>query len=91
MRQRARRHGNAGIPGNVGILESVTYRIQRVLVGSNPTLSAKHRSFVFNNLSGGVGSCGATNTKLSPQNRDLDTLKLAHLGHVGSLDFDSHP
>jgi hypothetical protein len=37
---RARRYGNAGVYGNGGIEESVTYRIQRVLSGSNPTLSA---------------------------------------------------
>ena len=36
----ARRHGIAGIYGICGILESVTYKIQRVLSGSNPTLSA---------------------------------------------------
>ena len=29
-----------GIHGNRGIVESVTYRFQRVLAGSNPTLSA---------------------------------------------------
>jgi hypothetical protein len=39
---RARRHGIAGIYDNGGILESVTYRNQRVLLGSNPTLSAKY-------------------------------------------------
>jgi hypothetical protein len=33
--------GIHGIPGNV---VSVTYRLQRALVGSNPGLSAKHTS-----------------------------------------------
>jgi hypothetical protein len=37
---RARRHGIVGIYGNAGIVESVTYRIQRKLKGSNPILSA---------------------------------------------------
>ena len=36
---RARCCGIAGIYGNDGILESVSYRIQRALSGSNPTLS----------------------------------------------------
>jgi hypothetical protein len=40
VQQRARRHGIAGIYGIVGMVESVTYKIQRVLSGSNPTLSA---------------------------------------------------
>jgi hypothetical protein len=40
VQQRARRHGNAGIHGNVGSVESVTYRIYRVLSSSIPTLSA---------------------------------------------------
>jgi hypothetical protein len=36
----ARRHGKAGIYGDPGNLESVTYRIYKALPGSNPTLSA---------------------------------------------------
>jgi hypothetical protein len=36
-------HGNAGIHGIVGIVESVSYRIYRVPSGSNPTLSANHK------------------------------------------------
>jgi hypothetical protein len=40
----ARRHGISGIYGNSGILESATCRIQRVMLGSNPTLSARLRS-----------------------------------------------
>jgi hypothetical protein len=40
----ARRRSIAGTYGNGGTLESVTYRIQRVLVGSNPTLSDSHTS-----------------------------------------------
>ena len=42
----ARRHGIAGVYGNVGTLKSATYRIQRVLSGSNPTLSDSHTSSV---------------------------------------------
>ena len=45
--KRARPHGNAGIPGIVGILESVSYRFYWSLQGSNPTLSAKLRSASF--------------------------------------------
>jgi hypothetical protein len=37
---RARRHGNAGIHGKVGIVESITCRIYRGRLSSNPTLSA---------------------------------------------------
>ena len=40
MQSGARRGGIAGVYGNVGIVESVTYRIYRLLLGSNPTLSA---------------------------------------------------
>jgi hypothetical protein len=39
VQQRARRHGIAGIHGNRGNMESVTYRIYEILLGSNPTLS----------------------------------------------------
>jgi hypothetical protein len=35
-----RRHGNGGIDGNPGNVESATCRFQKVLPGSNPTLSA---------------------------------------------------
>ena len=41
---RARRHGIAGIDGNPGTLESVTYRICKTRESSNPTLSAILRS-----------------------------------------------
>ena len=41
VRQRARRRGSPGIHGNGGILESVSYRIQKVWQSPNPTLSAK--------------------------------------------------
>jgi hypothetical protein len=36
----ARRDGIAGVYGNAGIVESVTYRIYRRLESPNPTLSA---------------------------------------------------
>ena len=39
----ARRYGIGGIYGNGGNVESATYRIQRVVVGSNPTLSESPR------------------------------------------------
>jgi hypothetical protein len=42
----ARRHGIVGIYGNGGNVESATYRIQRVMWGSNPTLSDSHTSSV---------------------------------------------
>jgi hypothetical protein len=38
----ARRHGIAGIHGVGGNVESATYRIYRMVWGSNPTLSATH-------------------------------------------------
>jgi hypothetical protein len=53
VQQRARRHGTAGISGDPGILESVSYRIEVVLSGSNPTLSAN--SFAFSSVVGGSG------------------------------------
>ena len=34
-----RHHGNRGIHGNVGVVESVTYRIQKVWQSSHPILS----------------------------------------------------
>ena len=40
VQQRARRHGEDGIHGKGGIVESATCRIYSVLSGSNPTLSA---------------------------------------------------
>src|ERR1044072_9326986 len=43
VQQRAGRHGNRSVRGNVGNVESATYRIQRILLGSNPTLSANLR------------------------------------------------
>jgi hypothetical protein len=43
----ARRRSIAGTYGNGGTLKSVTYRISRVLSGSNPTLSANLRSPAF--------------------------------------------
>ena len=46
----ARSHGIHGVYGNGGNVESATYRNQRVLSGSNPTLSANMSFFVFNNL-----------------------------------------
>src|SRR6267142_6215321 len=71
-------HGVRGIHGNSGILESVTYRIYRVLSGSNPTLSANLSFCVFNSLTGYVGSqramsifvarCSASNPlKIAPR------------------------
>jgi hypothetical protein len=39
VQQRARCHGKAGIRGKAGILESVSYRVEKVLAGSNPTLA----------------------------------------------------
>lgn len=41
---RAMPGGNDGIHGICGNVVSVTYRLQRALVGSNPGLSAKHTS-----------------------------------------------
>jgi hypothetical protein len=38
----ARRDGIAGIYGNPGIVESVTYRIYKIDQSPNPTLSAIH-------------------------------------------------
>jgi hypothetical protein len=46
------RHGIAGIHGNRGIVESASCRIYKVVSGSNPTLSANSRFFLFNNLAG---------------------------------------
>jgi len=40
--------GIAGIHGNRGIVESITYRFYWMRHGSNPTLSARSRFFVFN-------------------------------------------
>jgi hypothetical protein len=54
------RHGIAGIHGNRGIVESASCRIYKVVSGSNPTLSANSRFFLFNNLAGYVGSPRAT-------------------------------
>ena len=50
------RHGIAGIPGNVGVLESVSCRIHWRHESSNPTLSANTHPFVLNHLTGHVGS-----------------------------------
>jgi hypothetical protein len=44
VQQRARRHGNVGIYGIDGIVESVTCRFQKPWQSSNPTLSAKSDS-----------------------------------------------
>lgn len=44
VQQRARRHGNAGIHGDAGIVESVTYRVDVTRLGSNPTLSESFQS-----------------------------------------------
>ena len=56
MQSGARSHGIHGIYGNGGNVESATYRNQRVLSGSNPTLSANMSLFVFNKLASDVGS-----------------------------------
>lgn len=48
---RARRHGIAGIYGNRGIVDSVTYRIQGSRESPNPTLSASLRSRLARRLS----------------------------------------
>jgi hypothetical protein len=53
VQQRARCHGIAGIHSNVGNVESVTYRIYRVRLGSNPTLSAIF--FAFGSVDGRAG------------------------------------
>jgi hypothetical protein len=48
---RARRHGDAGVPGIDGNVDSVSYRIQRRDSGSNPTLSANSFHAVFLSIS----------------------------------------
>ena len=53
------RDGIDGILGNGGNVDSASYRNQRVLSGSNPTLSANLSFFKINNLAGGVGSSRA--------------------------------
>jgi hypothetical protein len=58
---RARRHGNAGIHGKVGIVESITCRIYRGRLSSNPTLSALLRAV----LSVGDGSRAASRVQAS--------------------------
>src|SRR5262245_31814790 len=60
----ARRHGNRGISGNRGIVDSLTYRIYGVLSGSNPP-SPNPLTFVFKHLAGGVGSQRAMRLSLS--------------------------
>lgn len=49
MQPGARRHGIAGTPGILGTLESVTYRIYRVMSGFEFTISA-NKSLFFNYL-----------------------------------------
>jgi hypothetical protein len=49
----------AGIYGNPGNVESASYRIQTVVSGSNPTLSANLSFCVFKNLASHVGSLRA--------------------------------
>ena len=65
---RARCHDIRGIDGNAGIVESVSYRIERVVSGPNPTLSGQTRSFVFLNLPrpGGFSGVIADNEALRP-------------------------
>jgi hypothetical protein len=53
--RRARRHSNPGIDGNAGNVESATYRIYRILSGSNPTLSANLRQTLAS-LAASVGT-----------------------------------
>ena len=48
--EEARPHGNPGIYGNAGNLESVTYRFYRGSQGSNPTLSASFKLLKINDL-----------------------------------------
>ena len=48
---RARRHGNAGIHGKVGIVESITCRIYRRRLSSNPTLSANRKRLTLGHYS----------------------------------------
>lgn len=69
MQSRARRHGIRGIYSNAGIVESVIYRIYRVLPGSNPTLSANMSFCVFNHLAGDVGFYLGENAGLVPRCR----------------------
>jgi hypothetical protein len=63
VQQRARRHGDAGIHGNSGIVESVSCRIYEMLSGSNPTLSAN--SFAFGSVVGGSGRLQASRGSLT--------------------------
>jgi len=49
MQQRVRRHGDTGILGNRGIVESASCRFNEVVSGSNPTLSAIINSITYRN------------------------------------------
>jgi hypothetical protein len=59
-------------------------RDSRSGVDTNPTLSAKPRSFTFNNLAGSVGSQWCNEDQIFASAARLDTPNLAHFGHVGS-------
>jgi hypothetical protein len=91
VQQRARRHGNAGIDGNRGKVKSATYRIYEILSGSNPTLSANSRSFVFKNLVGVAGSPRATRATFRLDFRLRDAQEMASLKHAGASCRPSPP
>ena len=81
---RATPDGSDGIHGKRGNVLSVSYRLQKVLSGSNPTLSANMSFFVSNNLVAVVDSPGCNRIQFRPDLRLYAARQQARLSHVGA-------